>query len=261
MSEKFGVQIFTIRDYLNDANQIRESFKRIKSIGYDYIQTAGAPSVSYKEFGEIARECGLFVCGTHDNLNMMAENPEQAIENHRYLDTKIMGYGGGGFEGSDNSWRTLGYHNDEQLFGTIDKLNKAAANIAPYGYKLTYHNHAWEFAKYKDKLVLQHILDGTDPKKVSICLDLYWAQYGGADVRQLMKELADRIDIIHLKDMARGESEPYMAYVGEGNMYWKGIIEQAKESGVKYFVVEQDVCQDRNPFDCLEKSFEYLSKL
>ncbi len=261
MLDKIGVQIFTIRDFLGNADQIRQSFKRLKSIGYYYIQTAGTPAISYKEFGEIAKECGLSICGTHDNLKMMIENPKQAIENHKLLGTNIMGCGGGGYEGSDNSWRTLGYHTDEQLFGQIDMLNKAAANIAPAGFKLSYHNHGWEFAKYKDKIVLQHILDGTDPEKVSICLDVYWAQYGGADVRQLIKQLDGRIDILHLKDMARGESEPYMAYVGEGNFYWEGIIEQAKESGVKYFIVEQDDCQKRDPFECLEKSFDYLSRL
>ncbi len=125
-------------------------------------------------------------------------------------------------------------------------------------FKITYHNHAWEFAKYGDKTVLQHILDGTNSKQLSICLDVYWAQYGGADVRHTIDQLAGRLDIIHLKDMARGEKEPFMAYVGEGNLYWQGIIDSARNAGVKYFVVEQDDCQGRDPFECLKKSYEYL---
>ena len=32
------------------------------------------------------------------------------------------------------------------------------------------------------------------------------------------------------------------------------VIEEAKNSGVSYFVVEQDDCQGRDPFECLEKS-------
>ena len=60
--------------------------------------------------------------------------------------------------------------------------------------------------------------------------------------------------------MGRNESEPYMAYIGEGNFNWKGIIEQARESGTKYFVVEQDDCQGRDPLVCLENSFNYLKK-
>lgn len=258
MKEKLGVQVFTVRDYMNNADELRDTFTKLKEIGFDYIQTAGMNNVSYADYGRIAHECGLEICGTHDNFNMMADEPEQALENHRLLDTKIAGIGGLGFNGSDGTWRTNGYHNDEQLFGTIDKINRAASNLCPHGFKVTYHNHAWELAKYKGKTVIQHIIDGTSPEQVSICLDTYWAQFGGADVRQLIKELSGRIDILHLKDMARGESAPYMAYVGEGNLYWQGIIDEARAAGVKYFVVEQDDCQGRDPFECLKKSYEYL---
>lgn len=258
MNEKLGVQIFTVRDYMNSEEQIRESFKKLKKIGYDYIQTAGTPKVSYEMYGSLAKECGLEICGTHDNFDMMVNDPEQSVKNHKLLDTRFAGIGGKGFEGSDGTWRTLGYHNDEQLFGTIDNINRAAENLCPHGFKITYHNHAWEFAKYGDKTVLQHILDGTNSRQLSICLDVYWAQYGGADVRHTIEQLAGRLDIIHLKDMARGEKEPFMAYVGEGNLCWQGVIDSARNAGVKYFVVEQDDCQERDPFECLEKSYEYL---
>lgn len=261
MQEKLGVQIFTIRDFLSNAEQIEESFKKLKLIGYDFIQTAGAPSISYKEFGALAQKCGLDICGTHDDFSMMQEDISTVIKNHNNLNTKIMGIGGYGFNGSDGTWRTRGYHDDEQLFGTIDKINNIVNTIAPLGFKFTYHNHAYEFCKYGEKTVLQHIIDETDPNYVSICLDVYWAQYGGADVRQIIKELCGRIDILHLKDMGRNEKEPYMAYIGEGNLYWPGIIEEARKSGVKYFVVEQDDCQDRDPFDCLERSYNFLKKL
>lgn len=260
MEEKLGVQIFTVRDYLNDEEQIRNTFKRLKKIGYDYIQTAGTPKIPYKTFGKLAKECGLEICGTHDDFDMMIDNPEESVKNHRFLGTSIAGIGGAGFNGSDGTWRTMGYHNDEELFGTIDKINKAAENLCPAGFKVTYHNHGWELAKYKGKTVLRHILEGTDPKCVSICLDTYWAQFGGADVRQTIKELSGRIDILHLKDMARGESAPYMAYIGEGNFFWQGIIDEARNAGVKFLIVEQDDCEGRDPFDCLEKSYNYLKE-
>ena len=260
MDDKLGVQIFTVRDYLNDEDQIRETFKKIKSIGYDFFQTAGKPAVSNEKYSALARECGLEICGTHESLTALAEDTQQAIENAKILETKIIGTGGYGFNGSDGTWRTRGYHNDEQLFGTIDMINGIASKIKPYGLKFTYHNHAHEFVKYGDKTVFQHFIDGTD-ETVSFCLDLYWAQYGGADVRKTIKDLTGRIDIIHLKDMGRDEREPFMACIGEGNMFWDGIIKESREAGVKCFVVEQDNCQDRDPFECLKRSYEYLRKL
>ena len=52
-----------------------------------------------------------------------------------------------------------------------------------------------------------------------------------------------------------------MAYVGEGNLYWQGIIDEARNAGVKYFVVEQDDCEGRDQFECLEKSYNYLKEI
>ena len=45
------------------------------------------------------------------------------------------------------------------------------------------------------------------------------------------------------------------------NLYWQGIIDEARTAGVKYFVVEQDDCQGRDPFECLEKSYNYLREI
>ena len=48
--------------------------------------------------------------------------------------------------------------------------------------------------------------------------------------------------------------------VGNGNLYWEGILETAIKTGVKHFVVEQDnaVADGRDPFECLKKSSDYL---
>ena len=50
------------------------------------------------------------------------------------------------------------------------------------------------------------------------------------------------------------------AEIGNGNLFWKGIIDSAKASGVKYFVVEQDKC-DNSPLDSIKCSAEYLLTL
>ena len=258
MIEKIGIQIYSVRNYTGNSYQIRDTFRKLKAMGYDCLQTAGKPSVSYEEYGKIASEEGLAICGTHDDFKMMQNDIAQSIENHRFLNTRIMGIGGNSYEGSDKTWRTMGYHTEDQLFGTIEAINKIADNIYPEGFKFSYHHHGFEFRKYKGKTVLQHIIDETDRKKVSICLDTYWVQYGGADIRQTIKELTGRIDIIHLKDMGRDEKEPFQTYIGDGNMYWEGIIKEAIDAGVKYFLVEQEYFQDRDPFECLKRSSEYL---
>ena len=40
MIEKLGLQLFTIRDTMNNAENIRESFRKIRALGYTVGQTA-----------------------------------------------------------------------------------------------------------------------------------------------------------------------------------------------------------------------------
>ena len=54
--------------------------------------------------------------------------------------------------------------------------------------------------------------------------------------------------------------EQRYAPVGYGNLDWDNIIAACEEVGVEYALVEQDMCYDENPFDCLRKSYNFLKE-
>ena len=56
------------------------------------------------------------------------------------------------------------------------------------------------------------------------------------------------------------DGERAFAPVGEGNMNYKAIFEACEEIGVKYALIEQDICQE-DPFDCMARSREYILAL
>ena len=89
----FGIQIYSVRDKMTSREGIRDTFHALKAMGYDYLQTAGTPAVPYGEYGALAKEAGLEIVGTHDNFQLMCENFDQALANHRALDTQLMGIG------------------------------------------------------------------------------------------------------------------------------------------------------------------------
>jgi len=49
--------------------------------------------------------------------------------------------------------------------------------------------------------------------------------------------------------------------VGEGNLNWKAIIEAAEEGGVEWYIVEQDSCYGRDPFESLAISYRNLKAM
>ena len=226
MIDRLGLQLFSIRNTMNNAENIRESFRRIREMGYEHGQTAGC-AVPYEEFGRIAREEGIEICGTHDDFGLMLRHPDEAMRNHEALGTHLMGIGG--FHATD-----------------------------PHGFKFTYHNHSNEFIRMKNgRTVMDMLVEGLDPKGTSFVLDTYWVQHGGGDVRHWIEKLSGRIDILHLKDMGRDENGPYITEIGNGNLWWEGILDAAEKAGVKYYVVEQDTWPG-DPFDSVKKSADYL---
>jgi len=247
MLKKIGVQLYTIRDYMQTAADIRESFKKLKDMGIDQAQTAGC-AIPYEEYGAIAKEEGIEIVGTHDSFDIMRDDFDLAYKNHQALGTNIMGIGG---------YFKLEVPHIEQF---IKDANVVCSKIGAKGGKFTYHNHSGEFIRLSNgKTMMEMLLEDFDTTNGSFCLDTYWVQHGGGDVRHWIEKLSGKIDILHLKDMAKNPETQFITEIGNGNLYWEGILESAEKAGVKYYVIEQDTCPG-DPFDSLKQSVNYLKR-
>lgn len=251
--DRIGVQLYSIRQFMNNEEFIKTSFEKLKKLGYDEVQTAGC-KIDYATFGRLAKEAGLTIVGTHDIFDEMCNDTELAIQKHETLGTKIMGIGGF-FKTSIADYEDF-----------IQKANDVAAKIGPRGFKFTYHNHSHEFIHLTREdgtwtTAMELLYEKLDPKYTSFVLDTYWVQHGGADIRYWIEKLAGRIDILHLKDMGRTDKPNaphcFITEVGNGNIYFPGVIESAIKAGVKSYIVEQDTCPG-DPFDSLKMSSDYL---
>lgn len=250
MINKLGLQLYSIKGKLSNATEIRETFKRLRDYGYNCAQTAGMP-IAYEEFGQIAKEEGIEICGTHDDFDVMVNDHAEAIRRHKALDTKLMGIGG-------FSAKTV-----DEANTFIEKANAVAAYAKDYGFKFTYHNHSDEFVRYDDgSRLMDMLVEKLDPANTSFVLDTYWVQHGGGDIKWWINKLTDRIDIIHLKDMMklRYPLSQEITYIGNGNLDWDGIIEACDKAHVKYYVVEQDNAEEGDAFDCVKKSAQFLKQ-
>ena len=114
-------------------------------------------------------------------------------------------------------------------------------------------------------------------------IDVHWVQRGGKDPVRTLQKYAGLVDLVHLKDYRIGELPPtafealqsgdYAGFmqaftgvvqfgeVGEGNLDWTEIIDQAIASGAQYLLIEQDDQYGRDPYDCLQTSHDNLVAL
>jgi sugar phosphate isomerase/epimerase len=105
--------------------------------------------------------------------------------------------------------------------------------------RFSYHNHAFEFARYADRYGLEILLDAKQPADVLFEPDVYWIRKGGEDPAAFVRKYAGRIPLVHLKDMA-GDAEGSFAEVGEGILDWPSIFAAAEAGGAEWYIVEQD---------------------
>jgi sugar phosphate isomerase/epimerase len=146
----------------------------------------------------------------------------------------------------------------EQLRQVAAILNSSGAACKQAGIGFAYHNHAFEFAPVGGTTMFDLLLEETDPGLVAFELDLYWLRYAGDDPIEMLRRLAGRVPLAHIKDMAASEKrEP--AVVGEGVIPWRETLEACVAAGIQWYIVEQD-----NPTDPLaevERSLRNLEKL
>ncbi len=242
--KKLGLQLYTIRAYMKDEENIKRSFERLSKMGIEEVQTADC-AIPFEKYGQLAKEAGLTIVGTHDDVNRMCNDPIEAMRLHDCLGTKLMGTGG--FWAQDL----------QSYLNFIEKVNKLCEVIGPKGYKFTYHHHSHEFIKYGDKRAIDYLIEGLNPKYTSFVVDTYWIQNAGGDVRWWIEKLKGRIDVLHLKEMGFNDKGSFITEIGNGNINWEGVIDTALSTGIEHFVIEQDDYPG-DPFDSVQKSVDYL---
>ena len=253
MKNVVGAQLYTVRDYCKDLKGVAETAKKVAKIGYKAVQLSGFGPADPKDVAKIMADNGLTVASTHTSWEQFLNDLDAVIAEHKLYNCVHPAIGGlpGEYRGPDGVKRF------------VDELTPIAEKLAAEGMDFSYHNHNHELARYdfggQTKTWLAALYETASPAILKAELDTYWVQAGGADPIYWVKKCAGREPLLHLKDMAITPTrEQRYAEVGEGNLNWEGILAAAQESGVEWYLVEQDLSYDRNPFDALAISYRNL---
>ena len=247
MINKFAAQLFTVREELKRG--IRPVFKELKKMGWAGVQlSALPPGYDPEEVAAALKENNLGTAGIHISIDRLTLDLNSVLDEVSLYQTKDIVC-----PSLPNDLKNLeGF----QKVKTI--LNEVAAQ-AP-GYHISYHNHAFEFeTEIEGKSALEYLLEPTADNKIFAEVDVFWVKKGGKDPVQFIQPYANRMPIIHLKDMTNDERKTFAA-VGTGVIEFAPILDWCEKSGVEWYAVEQDVCPG-NPFDSLQTSLENLKVL
>ena len=136
-------------------------------------------------------------------------------------------------------------------------LDKSGSVTKAAGIQFAYHNHDFEFQKFEDTLVYDHILTKTSSDLVKMEMDLYWTSKAGQDPIKYFEKYPGRFELWHVKDMTAGAGE--ITEFGNGVIDFDRIFAARKKAGLKHWFVEQDTSKG-DMFESLKTSVANLSK-
>ncbi len=236
---KIAVQVYSVRDHINDAETLLKALEEIKKIGYDGVEFAGYFNADAAAIKAKLDELGLVAVGSHMGLDDFREDKlEATIEFVNTLGLKAVGVGG------------APHSTEAECIETGSVLGNAQKYaFEKYGIKTYYHNHCEEFVPLEDGRQPIDIIGSYCPLE----LDTYWSFHAGVENYGYITENKDKIILIHLKDGIDGKPTA----LGEGNNDLASVIKAVKDVGMEWVIVEND---DPVPtgFEDITRSINYL---
>ena len=225
MSIQVALELYTVRD--ETSRDFVGTLRRVAQLGYAGVEFAGYGNLTAAEMSTVLTETGLRAVATHLRLDALQSlQLDEAIQYCKDIGCSIIV-----LPSLPHEWRTLA-----GIQALAPQLNAIGQRCQEHGITFGYHNHDFEFTRLDGMYLLDHLLSLTDSSLVKIELDMYWAAYAGVDPVAFLQTHADRIALIHLKDMATDRS---MTEVGKGILDMPAVCAFAEEHGL-WGIVEHD---------------------
>lgn len=250
---KIGVQMYSVKEHCQSLDALSETLKKIADIGYATVQISGTCDFEADWMATELKKNGLSCVLTHTKAEKLMADPALVAREHLTFGCPNVGLG------AMPNFKQI----DEDVYNTfVSTFRPVAEQLRANGCKMYYHHHHYEFAKSENgQRYIDRILADFPADLLGVIYDSYWVQFSGADPAEFLSRLAGRAECIHLKDMVIVGGEQRFAPVGSGNLNFDRILSAAEAVGTAYLLVEQDKSYGEDIFDCLRRSYDYLTSL
>lgn len=239
--KKLSYQLYSSRNF----PPLDSVLERVAKAGYAQVEGYGALYAHLSDLDGLKAALdrnGLNMATAHVGLDMLRDDPKAVLNFARVLDFEAIycphltedqrPRDGAG-------WRAFG-----------EQLQEIGKPFVDAGLTFGWHNHDFEFIAGSDGIIPQEAMFEGGPD-LSWEMDVAWVVRAGVDPKQYMNAYGDRISALHVKDIAaEGENrdEDGWADVGHGVMDWAGLLDAARGTRARYFVMEHDNPSDDQRF-------------
>ena len=238
-NEAPGMVSYTYRKQFE--KDVPSTLDKIKSLQITDIEFSNLFGKTAKELraslDERGLKCSSFGVGYPDLVNKTAEVAQNA---------KTLGADYVRVAGIPHS-KTMTF---DEMQKAVNDFNAAGKILEEqYGLTFIYHNHGFEFQPYQNGTLYDYLVAQTNPKYVSLELDILWAFLPGQDPAALLNKYGKRYKALHLKDLKKGVSRGDFSggtaqdndvALGTGQIDIPAVIKAAKKAKVKHFYIEDE---------------------
>lgn len=231
----FGVQLYSVRDVIpKDPKGI---MTQLAEMGYKQFESYSGPQgflwgMQPKEIKSFLDGLGVKLVSTHFNYGSERNKPDELKKSIDMASEAGLTYllcPHIGAQKSFDDWKKI-----------ADGFNTTGELMYKSGLKFGYHNHDYSFKPLDGKIPQEYLLANTDPKNVMFELDLCWIDVAGVDTASHLKQYGKRYELCHVKDYKKVDGKPVQNDLGKGSVDFKKTLRVAMDSGIKYFLVEQE---------------------
>lgn len=249
---KIGVQLYTVREHMQNYEDTEKLFSFLQNLGVNVIQISGIGPIEPEKVAHLVEKYGMDVCITHKGFDRMQNDLDNLIAEHKMIHCDSIGIGGMPGESRKSA---------EGVRAFIKEANEIGRKMKAQGIQFAYHNHAFEFETFEGKSIMDMLIEETDPEAFFFIPDMYWMQVGGVNPAEYLKRLKGRVKVCHFKDgIAQGDC-PMITELGAGEVDLDACFKTCMELDIPYIVYEQDNNFDEDALKSTEISYKCLQKL
>ena len=222
---KIGIQLYSVREAL--AEDFKGTLIKLSELGFRGVEFAfNYGGIAPAELAEFLKKQNLQAIGIYENLDNICNPDAEVYAQAAALGCKHLTFG-------------FSLAQLEEDFGKcLDICRKAVEVAASKGLTICYHAHAHEFKKFEGECYLDLLLNAKGLETMAFEADTCWIQQGGEDVVGYMKKYADRIPLLHVKDVT---AEGKIIELGNGVIDFKAVADFAKANDIPWLSYEQDI--------------------
>jgi inosose dehydratase len=260
--------VFYQRDNRNFNNELDKGLGELAASGMDGYEPLANNPQELDRLGPLLKKHGLEMRSLY--VNSLLHEPgkaDQSVEGvlaiakkAKHLGTRIIVT-----NPSPIQWGGPQNKDDEQLTVQAAVLERLGYELKAMGLTLAYHNHDIELRNAAREF--HHMMLGTDPESVTLCLDAHWIYRGSGNssvaLFDVLKLYGPRITELHIR---QSKDNIWTETFCKGDIDYRALAKYLLTIGVRPHIVLEQAVETGSPktmttLEAFEKSAQYARRV